>query len=533
MVYDCFIFFNELDLLEIRLNELKDVVDKFVIVESTETFSKKKKKLYYDENKDKDRFSKFKDKIIHIIVEDSPEKISTKTESENRWAVEHFQRNCIARGLTNCKPDDIILVSDVDEIPRVSSINKSLEILNENKMSIVSFRQRFFYYFLNGLCVEKTNASKMSPWMGTTACRYEGFIGAEKMRKTKGRNKLVLDDAGWHFSYLGGPEKIAYKIESFSHSEYDNSNIKDKTRIMNRIENGMDLFDRPNRPKQVYVEIDESFPEYLKNNIEKFKHLIKEKIVKVGLVITNHYSQTTRPYGRDLLANALKSFTKFAKFNYEIIIVDNQSDNRVLKSPQNIHSIYIEDQMKKGLTGAWNVGIKAASQLGCDIILNSNDDLIFNETINNFVNHIKENKQSDISLFGPLTNGVPDFYKDVQLSNQADSTKTREVKSKSKKEPLISGFFFGFTNKFYKKFMYPDGDLFAEFDKFDKSYIHKYAYADGKWGGQEGEFLRWQELGGKVFVVGDCWIDHLKKKDWHAARCRAGEFGWHLTEGYQ
>ena len=271
MIYDCFLFFNELDLLELRLNELDSTVDKFVILESTETFSKKKKRLYYEENKDK--FLKFKDKIIHVIVDDSPEKSETKTESENRWTVEHFQRNCIKRGLQDCKPEDIILISDIDEIPRKASIKTAVEILNDDKKTIVSFRQRFFYYYLNGLCVD---GDLLSPWYGTTACCYEGFIGAEKMRMTKGRNRNVVDDAGWHFSYLGGPEKIIYKIESFSHSEFDNDNIKDKDRIKDRVANGADLFDRKGRPSQVYTEIDESFPEYLRNNIENFKHLIKE-----------------------------------------------------------------------------------------------------------------------------------------------------------------------------------------------------------------------------------------------------------------
>lgn len=271
MIYDCFLFFNELDLLELRLNELDDLVDKFVILESTETFSKKKKKLYYEENKEK--FSKFKDKIIHVVVDDSPKKSETKSESENRWAVEHFQRNCIERGLHDCNPEDIILISDIDEIPRKSAIESAVKILNDNKMSIVSFRQRFFYYYLNGLCVE---GNLLSPWYGTTACRHEGFIGAEKMRMTKGRNKNVVDDAGWHFSYLGGLEKIVYKIESFSHSEFDNDNIKNKDRIKDRVAKGIDLFDRPGRPRQIYTEIDDSFPDYLRNNIDNFKHLIKE-----------------------------------------------------------------------------------------------------------------------------------------------------------------------------------------------------------------------------------------------------------------
>ena len=270
MVYDCFIFFNELDLLELRLNELDSVVDKFVIVESTETFSKKKKKLYYSENKD--RFSKFKDKIIHVVVSDSPERLSSKTESENRWAVEHFQRNCIERGLVSCKNKDVVLVSDIDEIPRVSAVKEAVELLSKNSKSIVSFRQRFFYYYLNGLCIE---GNMLSPWYGTTACCFGGFIGAEKMRHTKNKNKLMLNDAGWHFSYLGGADLIAYKIESFSHSEFDNNNIKNRDRIKDRVSKGIDLFDRPGRPRQIYVKIDESFPEYLKNNIEYFKHLIK------------------------------------------------------------------------------------------------------------------------------------------------------------------------------------------------------------------------------------------------------------------
>jgi beta-1,4-mannosyl-glycoprotein beta-1,4-N-acetylglucosaminyltransferase len=273
MIYDCFIFFNELDLLEIRLNELNDVVDKFVIVECTESFSKNNKPLYYNENKNK--FSEFHDKIIHIIVDDAPKKLSTKTESENRWAVEHFQRNCIERGLTECLPNDVILVSDVDEIPRPESITMVTETLQkENDDRIISFKQRFFYYFLNGLCVQ---GSKAAPWFGTTACLYKGFIGAEKMRMTKGSTRFQMLESGWHFSYLGGADSIAHKIESFSHSEFDNDNIKNRARINDRMRKGLDLFDRPGRPRQVYIEIDDSFPAYIRDNIKKFDHLINSE----------------------------------------------------------------------------------------------------------------------------------------------------------------------------------------------------------------------------------------------------------------
>ncbi len=255
--------------------------------------------------------------------------------------------------------------------------------------------------------------------------------------------------------------------------------------------------------------------------------------MKVGLVITNHYSQNLRPYGRDLLANALNSFVDSAKFNYEIVIVDNQSGNYLDITRDKIHYFYVKNQWEKGLTGAWNLGIKEASKLGCDIILNSNDDLIFNDSINDFVDQISKNKFKDDSVFGPLTNGVGPPCNKVQYSESLNPSMSKEIVFESKAEGIMNGFFFGFTNNFYKKYMYEDGDLFAEFNKFDKSYIHKWAMADGKWGGQEGEFERWIPLGAKFFIIGECWINHLKKRDWHKARVSANEFGWHLTEGYQ
>ena len=97
----------------------------------------------------------------------------------------------------------------------------------------------------------------------------------------------------------------------------------------------------------------------------------------------------------------------------------------------------------------------------------------------------------------------------------------------------LSGFFFGFTREFYENFRYSDGDLFAEFDKFEKKYIHEYAGDCGKWGGQEMEQKRFCENGGKLFVVGDCWVDHIKFRDWSKARNIAGEYGWHEQENFK
>jgi beta-1,4-mannosyl-glycoprotein beta-1,4-N-acetylglucosaminyltransferase len=129
MVYDTFIFFNELELLELRLNELSDVVDRFILVEATRTFTNKPKPLYYAENKH--LFSKFNHKITHIIVEDLPE-------SDNPWILERFQRNCISRGFNNMSDDDIIMISDTDEIPRAEIVKEvTNKLKSENKNSLI------------------------------------------------------------------------------------------------------------------------------------------------------------------------------------------------------------------------------------------------------------------------------------------------------------------------------------------------------------------------------------------------------------
>lgn len=145
MIYDCFTFFNELDLLEIRLNILNDFVDKFVLVEGNKTHTGNKKRFVFEENKQ--RFESFLDKIIYIKVDDFPQlDISAKDEFGNRWILENFQRDAIIRGLTNCKPNDIILISDVDEIPNPNAIKKY-------KNGICVLEQKMMHYFLNNICV--------------------------------------------------------------------------------------------------------------------------------------------------------------------------------------------------------------------------------------------------------------------------------------------------------------------------------------------------------------------------------------------
>jgi beta-1,4-mannosyl-glycoprotein beta-1,4-N-acetylglucosaminyltransferase len=272
-VYDCFLFFNELDLLEIRLNELNDVVDKFVLVESLTTHSSKEKPFYFEESKT--RFDKFLHKIIHVKVNDTPNILPRPGRMgtfHNRHDIEWFQRNCVERGLKDCKDEDIILLSDADEIPNPSSIEEAKKKLIDDNKCIVVFKQSLFYYYLNGLCV---SGNIPEPWLGTTACLFKTFPGAQKMRDARRNNNNVIHNSGWHFSYTGGADSIAFKIESFSHAELDNEKIKDRERINKMIESGIDLFGRHDKPRQIYVQLDESFPKYVFNNREKFSHLIK------------------------------------------------------------------------------------------------------------------------------------------------------------------------------------------------------------------------------------------------------------------
>ncbi|MBO6167304.1 MAG: hypothetical protein J6P13_03005 [Kiritimatiellae bacterium] len=115
MIYDCFSFFNELDILEIRLNALKDVVDRFVLVEAVKTHSGQPKKLYFEENKD--RYKPFLDKIIHVIVDNEPHLPEKCPKLTAAWAYENHQRNVIVRGLARIGADDVLLISDLDKIP--------------------------------------------------------------------------------------------------------------------------------------------------------------------------------------------------------------------------------------------------------------------------------------------------------------------------------------------------------------------------------------------------------------------------------
>ena len=275
-IYDCFQFFNELDLLEIRLNVLNDYVDYFVLAESTVTFSGLDKPLYYQENKD--RFEKFNDKIIHLVIDNTPD--------GNPFERDVFQKNSIIRGLTECSDDDIIIASDLDEIPDPEVIEQLVQNCEDGK--VYHFAQDLFYYYLNlkevsGSLLSYTgefNNVEEKKWLGSKMCKY-GFL---KQHTVNGLRAPDMKDCGyrvspggWHFTYVGSdgsmtPEqKIAYKIESAAHQEFNNDSIK--SRIDENINSNRDIFYRPSNFQ--VVEVDESFPKYIRDNQDKYQYIIK------------------------------------------------------------------------------------------------------------------------------------------------------------------------------------------------------------------------------------------------------------------
>jgi len=275
MVYDCFQFFNELDILKLRLHTLSSVVDRFVISESTVTFSGDPKPLYFQENAS--LFGEFKDKIIHNVVDDTP--------PGNPFERDSFQKCAVKRGLSGCTDDDLILFSDVDEIPNPDGVRAS--VMNFDSGKVYHFAQRMFYYYFN---LEEVSGSLLSfsgefpgikkkKWLGSKLFEYAQLkqFTLEQMRFPERISQGIrVDQGGWHFSYMGGDsrlsvaERVAEKVRYAAHQEFNNAGVH--ARIAKRVEKKRDIFGRRSRFER--VDIDHSFPEYLRCHQDEFQHLL-------------------------------------------------------------------------------------------------------------------------------------------------------------------------------------------------------------------------------------------------------------------
>jgi beta-1,4-mannosyl-glycoprotein beta-1,4-N-acetylglucosaminyltransferase len=261
MVYDGFMFFNELELLDIRLHELDSVVDKFVLVEAKKTHSRKDKSLYFEDNKSS--FKEYLDKIIHVVLDDFPEGDS--------WSIENFQRNSIMLGLKNCNDEDIIMISDADEIPR-NTIFKDYNNFKDIGGNFYTTVQTMFYYYLN------TYFSNYL-WPGTLILKYKTLKEqSPQYFKNKIKRGIKIQNGGWHFSYLGGVKNIQLKLDSFAHTEFSSGIFIEKTHIEKCITELQTIHTRkPHNIPMIIGDINQKgfLPEYVVENTGKFKEFIK------------------------------------------------------------------------------------------------------------------------------------------------------------------------------------------------------------------------------------------------------------------
>ena len=290
-IYDCFMYFDEDLLLDLRLNSLNKYIKKFVITEATYTHNGNKKKLNFDIN----NFKKFKDKIEYIVVDTQPQNILKLVEGESRdkrgeklilngMARDYFQRENLAKGLSEAANEDLILISDLDEIPNLDSLNFS-----DIKNNIVIFEQKMFYYKLNLFYSDFI-------WQGTKATKSKNFLSPQWLRNIKGKkypkwridtffskkrycNLIFVKNGGWHFTCLRTAEELEKKLLNFAHHyEYEESGLKinDLKKMISEkrsiYDHNVDQKGFKWSGKSILKKIkNDELPYYINNNLEKYK----------------------------------------------------------------------------------------------------------------------------------------------------------------------------------------------------------------------------------------------------------------------
>ena len=295
-IFDCFMYFDEDVVLDVRLNFLNSYVDKFVIVESIFNHKGEKRKPQFDISK----YSKFKDKIIYILKDDIPEGIEKIEKSDDHKEVyrksilnagkrENLQRNNILDGLKDINQNDWVIISDLDEIPNLEKVN--LKNINDR---IVLFQQDMMYYKFN---LKLDNFR----WIGSKACKFKFLKSPQWLRDIKNRkfkwwridalfskrkyqNLKIINNGGWHFSYLKTPEAIEKKLKSYLHHiDYDVDPIG-INRIKKIVEDKKAIYDLKADQRQSkfnaqneLIKIDNTLlPSYILENMDKFEDWIEK-----------------------------------------------------------------------------------------------------------------------------------------------------------------------------------------------------------------------------------------------------------------
>jgi len=295
-IFDTFMFYDEELILDFRLNYLNKYVDKFVIVESKFTHSGKKKELNFNIK----NFTKFKDKIIYLVLDHEPQDIDKINSSDNEntknskyilngMRRDFYQRNYIINGLKDADYDDYVLISDLDEIPNLEKNN-----IKNIKSKIIMFKQNFYYY--------KFNLKLGSfDWYGTRACKKRNLKSPQWLRnikskkypiwridtlfsKTKVSDIFFIDKGGWHFSNMKTPEDLEKKMSTYAHHREYDLNPLGSIKIADRIKKKETIYnlkedmktDKFGNPERLILADMNELPTYLQHNIEKYKDWLVE-----------------------------------------------------------------------------------------------------------------------------------------------------------------------------------------------------------------------------------------------------------------
>lgn len=285
-IVDCFTFFNELDLLKFRLEELYDKVDHFVLIESTKTFTGQVKPLYYSLNKDE--FEKWNDKITHVVVTDMPislpqykiDELVALPEIRNiNWVREHHQRRSVGKGLArlNLNFDDVIILSDLDEIPDLNIAEKNIKFLD---MGPIVFEQDWYIWNLDWM--------KGMKWRGSTMFTYSHYVNNkdifQHLRNIRWddvteESEFTIINCGWHFSWFGSSEFIRKKMFAFAHTETATEYFRNLKNIEYLVREGLS----PEEPHEEGMRLlsTENIERVLPNNIDMIPNFTYEKFSKV------------------------------------------------------------------------------------------------------------------------------------------------------------------------------------------------------------------------------------------------------------
>jgi len=288
-------FYDEKMILDLRLNCLNKHIDKFIIVESSFTHSGEKRDLLFNIND----YPNFKDKIIYIVLEEQPKDLFELSKSDtfdqenskyilNALKRENLQRNTIEKGLLSASPDDIVIISDVDEIPDLDKVD-----FNNKNNDIILFKQKFYYY--------KFNLKLISfDWYGSKACKRKNLISPQWLRNIKDKkypfwrldtifskkkysNISFIEQGGWHFSNMKTAEDIEKKMRTYlHHREYDVKPLG-VDRIKEIIKNKKSVYNLKTDMKNEKIDGTQDLsisnikelPFYIQNNINKYKNWIE------------------------------------------------------------------------------------------------------------------------------------------------------------------------------------------------------------------------------------------------------------------